>query len=114
LRAGGVDVELDLAADLEPEAEALVYRVADEALRNAHQHADARHVSVRVRNGDGRVHLSVRDDGAGFAHADLAGRRSDGHRGLALLEDLAADAGGRLTVDSAPGRGTHLELDAPA
>jgi signal transduction histidine kinase len=114
LRAGGVDVELDLAADLEPHAEALVYRVADEALRNAHQHAHARHVSVRVRDGDGRVHLSVRDDGAGFAQPDLASRRSEGHRGLALLEDLAADAGGRLTVDSAPGHGTHLELDAPA
>jgi len=58
--------------------------------------------------------VSVRDDGAGFAHDDLARRRSDGHRGLALLEDLAADAGGRLTVHSAPGQGTRVELEAPA
>jgi two-component system NarL family sensor kinase len=114
LRVRGVDVELDIADDLEPNAEALVYRVADEALRNAHQHAHPSHVSVHVRDGDGRVHLSVRDDGAGFERAELAQRRSDGHRGLALLEDMAADAGGRLTVDSAPGRGTHLELDAPS
>ena len=113
LRVGGVEVDLDLAGALDPHAEALVYRVADEALRNAHQHANPRHVSVRVRDGDGRVHLSIRDDGAGFARADLVRRRSDGHRGLALLEDLAADAGGRLTVDSAPGQGTRLELEAP-
>jgi signal transduction histidine kinase len=116
LRTDGVDVDVDLAAapGLDPDAQALVYRVADEGLRNAHQHARARRVEVRLRNGDGRVRLSVHDDGAGFAAGDLAARRSDGHRGLALLEDLAADAGGRLTVDSAPGRGTTLELDAPS
>jgi two-component system NarL family sensor kinase len=114
LRGDGVAVDLDLAADLVPDAEALVYRVADEALRNAHQHAHAGHVAVRLRDGGGRMSLSVRDDGAGFDPADLAARRADGHRGLALLEDLAADAGGRLNVDSAPGRGTHLELDAPS
>jgi two-component system NarL family sensor kinase len=116
LRVDGVNVDLDLdvAADIDPDAQALVYRVADEALRNAHQHAQARHVAVRVQDGDGRVHLSVRDDGAGFAPDELARRRSEGHRGLTLLEDLAADAGGRLTVDSLPGRGTTLELDAPS
>jgi two-component system, NarL family, sensor kinase len=114
LRGDGVAVDVDLEADLAPDAQALVYRVADEALRNIRQHANAHSVQVRVRGDDGRVRLSVQDDGGGFGPADLAGRRSDGHRGLALLEDLAADAGGRLTVDSAPGRGTRLELEAPA
>jgi two-component system NarL family sensor kinase len=116
LRVEGVEVDVDLAAapDLAPDAQALVYRVADEALRNAHQHAHAHRIELRLRDGDGHLRFSVRDDGAGFAVADLAGRRSDGHRGLALLEDLAADAGGVLTVDSVPGRGTHLELDAPS
>ena len=114
LRADGVEVDLDLAADIHPEAQALVYRVADEALRNVHQHADARHVVVHLRGDDGRVHLTVRDDGAGFGPGELAERRAHGHRGLALLEDLAADAGGSLTIDSARGRGTCLELDAPS
>jgi two-component system, NarL family, sensor kinase len=113
LRIDGVDVVFDVAANLEPEAEALVYRVADEALRNAHQHGRPQRVEVRLRQGEGRVRLAVSDDGAGFAPAQLAERRSDGHRGLALLEDLAADAGGRLTIESAPGRGTRVELDAP-
>ena len=116
LRGTGVEVDVDVgaAADLAPNDQALVYRVADEALRNAHEHAHARHVVVRLRHDDGGTHLCVRDDGAGFALTDLAARRSDGHRGLALLADLAADAGARLTVESAPGRGTLLELDAPA
>jgi two-component system NarL family sensor kinase len=116
LRVDGVDIDVDVtaAAGLTEDAQALVYRVADEALRNAHQHARPRHVEVRLRDGDGRVRLSVHDDGAGFSPDDLAARRSDGHRGLALLEDLAADAGGTLTVDSAPGRGTRVELDAPS
>jgi two-component system, NarL family, sensor kinase len=114
LRVDGVDVELDVDGDLEPDAEALAFRVADEALRNAHEHAHARHVEVRVRGDDGRVRLTVRDDGNGFGADELAGRRAAGHRGLALLEDLAADAGGRLTVDSAPGKGTRLELEAPS
>ncbi|HEX5617980.1 MAG TPA: ATP-binding protein [Solirubrobacteraceae bacterium] len=114
LRADGVDVDLDVATDLHPDAQALVYRVADEALRNVHQHADARHVAVHLRSGDGRMHLTVRDDGSGFGPAELAERRARGHRGLVLLEDLAADAGGRLTVDSAHGRGTRLELEAPS
>ena len=110
LRLDGVDVTLDVAADLPADTEALVYRVADEALHNAHQHAHAHHVEVCLRNGDGRVRLSVEDDGAGF----VRGPRPDGHHGLTLLEDLAADAGGRLTIDSAPGRGTRVGLDAPS
>ena len=116
LRAEGVQVELDLAADAElgPEAEALVYRVADEGLRNAHQHARAKRVDVSLRRQDGRVHLRVHDDGRGIPPEELAGRHAGGHRGLALLHDLAADAGGNLTVESGPSRGTTLELETPA
>jgi two-component system, NarL family, sensor kinase len=110
LRDAGVQVQLDVDADVPPDAEALVYRVAEEALRNVHRHAAATHVEVRVRADDGRVHLRVHDDGRGFTDEHLAGRQADGHRGLALLHDLAADAGGELTVDSSPGQGTTVEL----
>ena len=115
LVGAGVDVDVDVAAagGLGPEAEALVFRVADEALRNAHQHGHPHRVEVRLRHDDGFARLFVRDDGDGFAVGELDGRRSGGHRGLALLQDLAADAGGRLWVDSAPGRGTRVRLEAP-
>src|SRR6185503_1340922 len=48
-------------------------------------------VEVRLRHDDGFARLFVRDDGDGFAVGELDGRRSGGHRGLALLQVLAAD-----------------------
>jgi two-component system NarL family sensor kinase len=77
LREAGVRVDLDLAAaDMAPDAEALVYRVAGEALRNAHRHAEPTCVEVRLRRDNGRAHLYVRDDGRGFTpEAATAGLR---------------------------------------
>ena len=86
LREAGVDVQLDLPeVDLPPDAEALVYRVAEEGLRNAQRHAGATHVAVDLRRDNGRARLRVRDDGRGFSDEELADREAGGHRGLALL-----------------------------
>jgi signal transduction histidine kinase len=116
LRAAGIEVDLDIDDDarLGLNAEALVFRVVEEGLRNAHAHGAPRHVGVRLRRENGRVHLAVVDDGRGFSPQLIAERQAAGHRGLALLEDLAAEAGGRLEVHSGPGSGTTLELDSPA
>ena len=46
------------------------------------------------------------DDGHGFVPGEAAG----GHVGLALMNDLAAQVGGELTVTSAPGQGTHVSF----
>ena len=56
------------------------------------------HVEVCLRRQDGHARLRIRDDGRGFTPEELDDRHADGHRGLALLHDLAADAGGRLNV----------------
>ena len=77
------------------------------------RHAEATRVEVRLRRDDATAHLRVHDDGHGFTPEELAGRQANGHRGLALLRDLAADGGGRLTLHAAPGAGTSLELDLP-
>ena len=116
LRARGVEVRLDVPADLAiPEgAEQLLYRAAGEALRNVAAHADAGHVGVSVVRDDGRARLRVQDDGRGFDAATRARRRDEGHLGLALVEDLAAHLGGRADVRSAPGEGTVVELEVPA
>lgn len=111
----GVDVRLDLADgfDASPETERIIFRTAQEAVRNTLAHAEAKHIEISVERRDGRALLVVRDDGRGFEqqHADAHG---DGHFGLALLADLADDAGGRLTIDSAVGRGTTVRLEVPA
>jgi len=115
LHARGIETELTVAGglDLDEDAERIVYRAAAEALRNVERHAAAHRVAVSVeREGDG-VRLMVADDGVGFGPGDRERRREEGHVGLSLLEELAARAGGRLDVRSAPGEGTTFELELP-
>jgi signal transduction histidine kinase len=66
-----------------------------------------------VSTSGGGALLEVVDDGAGFAPAERERRRDEGHVGLSLLEELAARAGGRLDVRSAPGEGTTFALELP-
>jgi signal transduction histidine kinase len=108
-------LEVDDGAARGSAHDALVYRVAREALRNVAEHAEgASRVTVGVTLSGGRVLLEVADDGAGFDEARRAARAEEGHVGLTLLEDLARGAGGTLDVRSAPGAGTTLVLEVPA
>ena len=88
---------------------ALVWRVAQEAVRNATRHAHASRLDVRVAGSAGAVTLEVVDDGRGFDRAEPAPHRR--HFGLRGLASLVADAGGRLDVTTAPGEGTTVRLD---
>jgi signal transduction histidine kinase len=94
--------------DVPDDVVALVWRVAQEAVRNSLRHAGAESLSVTVRGADGRVTLVVDDDGAGF---DPAGVAEPGHFGLRGLQDLIDEAGARLHVRSAPGNGTTVRLE---
>ncbi len=85
---------------------ALVWRVAQEAIRNAVRHAGAARLTVDVRGDEREVRLVVRDDGAGFDPAGT-GQASYGLRGL---RSLVEDGGGRLQVESAPGAGTTVRM----
>jgi signal transduction histidine kinase len=116
LSARGVDVSVNVpdGLALPSEVERLIFRTAQEAIRNATSHAAAAHVSVDVARANGTATLRVTDDGRGFDEADLAQRRADGHLGLDMLRDLAASAGGTLEVTSARGEGTTVELEVPA
>jgi len=113
LRAHGVDCELDIETvpRLSPPGEELVFRAAQEALRNVLAHANATRTVVRLAQEQGRVVLTVEDDGSGFTPDDVEQSRSDGHLGLSLLADRAMDLGGALDVDAEPGRGTRLRLE---
>jgi signal transduction histidine kinase len=108
LEAAGLRTSLEIDASPSPH-DALVYRVAREALRNVRAHAAASSVRVEVTPG----RLVVVDDGKGFAPGERTARAAEGHLGLTLLEDVVRQSGGRLTVTSAPGTGTRLELDLP-
>lgn len=86
---------------------ALIWRVAQEAVRNSLRHAEATRVTVNVdRDGAGHV-LTVRDDGIGF---DTGRHPPQAHFGLRGLESLARDGGATLTVESTAGSGTVVRL----
>jgi signal transduction histidine kinase len=98
---------------LDADTQALVYRVAQEAVRNVIAYADATTVSVEVVAVDSTVRLVVADDGQGFGPETRERRRAEGHLGLSLVEELAEQAGGSLTVDSDEGAGTRVRLEVP-
>ncbi|WP_295784616.1 ATP-binding protein [uncultured Microbacterium sp.] len=115
--ARGVTVNLDLGASLDHLSEAherLLYRVAQEALRNAATHAAPCTVSLSIARADGAVELRIADDGPGFDPALLHRAPADGHLGTRVLRDLAVDAGAELSLATAPGRGTRWRLRVPA
>lgn len=90
----------------------LVFRVAQESLRNAAQHSGATRVTVRLRSDATGTILSVEDDGVGFSPNASVAR--PGHMGLSLLADMSKGAGAALTIRSAPGEGTAVRLEMPS
>ncbi|MEV5314556.1 MULTISPECIES: GAF domain-containing sensor histidine kinase [unclassified Streptomyces] len=91
--------------------EEALLRVAQEALHNALRHSGADRVDVALeKRGNGAV-LRVTDDGSGFDPRQV--RRAGRHLGLVSMRDRAGGVGGRLTVESAPGKGTTIEMEVP-
>jgi two-component system, NarL family, sensor kinase len=116
LQAGGasVTVAIDGVERLDGEREALVYRVAQEAVRNVIAYADADSVQVEFTVDDGVARLVVADDGRGFDPAIREQRFAEGHLGLSLIEELVRESGGSLDVRSSEGSGTRVELEVPS
>jgi two-component system, NarL family, sensor kinase len=104
-----VDVRATDAAALPLHVEAELYRIAQEALTNVRRHARAHAVAVDLRTTDHAVVLAVRDDGAGF---DGRAVPADRH-GLIGMRERARLLGGRLRLDSRPGRGATVRVTAP-
>lgn len=87
---------------------ALVWRVAQEAVRNAIRHAGASRLTVAVTADQKRITLDIDDDGRGFAPEAVT---DPSHYGLRGLASLIEDAGGSLEVLSAPGAGTTVHME---
>ena len=112
------DVEVRLTVPPEPVRlrqadERLVYRVAQECLRNATRHAQAHHVEVSLTVEEECVVLEVADDGIGFDPAAALGFPTQGHFGLRLMAHSVEQGNGRLWLRSAPGAGCRWQLRVP-
>jgi signal transduction histidine kinase len=99
---------------LAPELELAVFRVVQEALSNARWHAEGiTHVGVTLEIDAGHVGAIIEDDGPGFDVPDVPTLVSEDHLGLAGMFERARLFGGKLTIDSTPGRGARLFLYIP-
>ncbi len=107
----GLTANLSVPADLElpSAAEGMLFRIAQEALRNVLAHAAATVVDVTISAEGGRASVVVTDNGRGFDPAAVGARSF----GLRLLGDLVRDAGGTLEVETAPGQGATLRAEVP-
>ena len=85
------------------------YRIGLEAANNAVKHAKARTLSVSLGITGGTLELVVKDDGRGFNPS----LQYVGHLGLQGMFERASELGGRLMIDSAPGRGATVTLRVP-
>ena len=112
----GIAVKLDVDlgnVDLSADTVGLMYRSAQEALRNVVSHSGAGRVRLVARVQGSVARVTVDDDGRGFTPGQIESKTSDGHFGLRALAGLIADAGGKLSVLSAPGAGTRVEVKLP-
>jgi two-component system, NarL family, sensor kinase len=90
--------------------ERLLFRCAQETLRNAAKHSGATRATVSARFDGDAIVLEVSDDGRGLDDASPA---AEGHFGLRLISDLVADAGGSVALRSASGEGTTVRVVLP-
>jgi len=113
----GIKIELKVIGSQRrpaPEAEILIFRIIQEATNNAVRHAEASLVEVTVEFDEDKIVAAVGDDGKGFELPRTLGELSRvGKLGLAGAEERARLLGGSLTVQSKPGKGTTVVLNAP-
>ncbi len=95
---------------LTPQLEAICFRVVQEGLTNAAKHARPQRVDVMIAADDHRLHVRLADDGVGF---DPEQEAAGDHVGLRQMRERVAAVGGTLQIDSAPGRGTTIDVWLP-
>lgn len=106
----GVEIEANLEAVELPDAtELTIYRLVQESLTNIGKYAKASRIQVTVHKYPTYVAVQIQDNGQGF---DLASIRPNSH-GLAGMRHRVEAAGGRLTINSAPGEGTTVSAIIP-
>ncbi|HOX45315.1 MAG TPA: sensor histidine kinase [Myxococcota bacterium] len=108
----GIQVEFRMTGRLprlDGELLLAAFRVLQESLTNVRKHAQAKRVEVALSHLEGRLRLSVQDDGRGF---DFQGTLK-GHYGLTNMRERARHYGGEVTIQSAQGQGCQVVFEIP-
>lgn len=99
---------------LPAEIETILFRIAQEAMSNVARHSGASRLSIDLLQTDGRVTMTLTDDGRGFDSSAMTSDADPGRRlGLAGMQERASLAGGQATVESARGQGTIVRVTVP-
>jgi PAS domain S-box-containing protein len=100
---------------LSPEVELVLFRVAQEALRNTLRHSQATIAEVAVEFGEKLIRITVKDNGKGFYLQEKTGDLiKRGRLGLTGMRERIQLVGGNLRISSRPGKGTTVTIEAPA
>jgi len=98
-----------------PEVELVLFRVAQEALRNTLRHSQATSAGIAVEFGEKLIRITVKDNGQGFYLPETTGDLvKRGRLGLAGMQERIKLVGGGLEISSKPGKGTIVTIEAPA
>ena len=109
-RTSRIEVEVEaegVSENLPDETGICLYRLVQEALHNAVRHSEARNARVRIEQSGGRIRLRVTDDGRGFDPSRTRGL------GILGMEERVRRLGGKLRIQSEPGKGTTVEAELP-
>lgn len=108
----GRDVEIQTDVSEEPPIPVALaaFQILQEGVTNALKHSDSDHVRARVSEDTNMLTVIVEDQGAGF---DVDAWSSPGHLGLKLMDERAAQVGGRVRITTNPGDGVRLEAHLP-
>lgn len=110
----GIDIDVNFETDtprLPHDVEAVLYRVAQEAVRNATTHGGAKHVRLSLRRDATSATLNIHDDGVGFDLADAQRRRHG--MGLTSMRERVDLLNGEFSVKTAKGSGTTISATVP-
>jgi signal transduction histidine kinase len=110
----GIDVDVEaprMVSSFPAPVNSVLYRVAQESVRNAARHASPRRIHITLSIGGGQARLEVRDDGSGFDLAEAEHRRPG--MGLFTMRERVALLDGRFDIQTAPGNGTSVVATVP-
>jgi len=111
----GVPIDCDttgVPATVDPETGHHLLLVVREALNNAVRHGRPGRVSVRLHGENGTLRVHIQDDGCGFV-PEAASQPGAAHYGIVGMRERIESLGGTFALDSAPGRGTGVEITLP-
>ena len=116
-KLSGIDVKVEKSGTerrLPGEVELVMFRIAQEALSNVRRHSRANNAEVVVEFDDKKVRMTIRDNGKGFALPEKMGDLlKRGKLGLAGMQERIQLLNGSLKIDSQPGKGTTVVIEAP-